>query len=167
MKLSKNWILQEFVPPHIYKEYGDGAIQFIDSRLPRASQILRDVLYKEIVDNKIYFDLKMEINTWNSGGDREESGYRDIDSKTGSKRSQHKSGRAIDFNAFVKRADGVWELLPSLKVQAIIKMVHVWKQLSELWTSMENGTVGWTHLDMRFIDRSLYMNSPFLIPIPK
>lgn len=167
MKLTKNWILQEFVPQHIYKQYGDSAIQFIDSRLPNASQVLRDVMHKELVDNKLYFDLKMEINTWHSGGDRDESGYRDPDSKTGAKRSAHKRGCAIDFNVFVKRADGAWELLPSLKVQEIIKKTHVWRQLSTFWTTMEDSTVGWTHLDMRFRDKSDYIMGPFLIPIPK
>lgn len=164
MKLTKNFTLREFVPKSIYEKYGEYAMRYIDSRLANGAQLVRDHLHAYFVkEGSDIVDLRMIINNES----RDESGYRKLDSKTGSLESQHKFGRAIDFEVHVKYANGSWGHLASLEVQRVITLPEIWKYLRTYWTSMEKGTIGWTHLDMRFMDTSDYHHTPFLIPIPK
>ena len=63
MKVSKNFILQEFVPKGMYEKYGDSCIWFIDNRIIEVAQFFRDRYGKPIT-----------INDWHKGGLRNHSG---------------------------------------------------------------------------------------------
>jgi hypothetical protein len=65
--IPRNFILQEFVCPHIFNKYGKQAWSFIDDRLLQTMDLLRDKIGKPIY-----------INNWDSGGKYDERGYRCI-----------------------------------------------------------------------------------------
>jgi hypothetical protein len=85
MKVSKNFVLQEFINPDTYKAKGEQSLYLIDKKLIDIAQFLRDDIGKPVT-----------INDWHTGGDFKESGLRDVNTSTGSPRSMHKSGKAID-----------------------------------------------------------------------
>lgn len=166
MKLTKNFELREFVPAETYTEHGEGSIQQIDRNLANGAQLVRDHLKVALCVGDVV-DISMQINTWAYGGDMNYRGYRPPSCEVGAKESQHRFGRAIDFDIIAIKKDGARLPVDSLEIQRIIKSPDVWKYLKTYFTTIESGTVGWTHLDMRFIDASLYIKSPFLIEIPK
>lgn len=90
MYTPKYFVIQEFVPPDVYKRWGDRSIMFVDERVLITADVLRENLGPMIV------------NTWHSPkmiksyGIRTESGFRSADTTTGAAWSQHKFGRAAD-----------------------------------------------------------------------
>jgi hypothetical protein len=86
MRVSKNFILQEFVPEYDFNEMGEKAKKLLDRDLIPLAQALRDV-YGPI-----------HINTWALYKDGSHyRGWRPRSCDVGSKRSQHKFGRALDM----------------------------------------------------------------------
>jgi hypothetical protein len=85
-KVSKNFILQEFVSKEFYDKYSWSSLWFIDSRIIETCQKLRDNL-----------EIPLTINNWYYGGDRQESGLRVPGMKNYSQYSQHSFGRAVDI----------------------------------------------------------------------
>ena len=85
MKVSNNFVLQEFVTPEIWASHKERSLIFIDIRVIQIAQFLRDI-YGGIT-----------INNWHTGGQYSESGLRSFNTSTGAKHSQHKYGRAIDL----------------------------------------------------------------------
>lgn len=86
MKVSKNFILQEFVSKQTWKKYGNKSIWFIDFRIIETAQSLRDIL-----------NTPLTINNWAYGGSRNESGLRIPEHQNYSPTSQHTFGRAVDI----------------------------------------------------------------------
>jgi hypothetical protein len=165
MKLTKNFDLKEFVPVETYKQWGNNAIWFIDKDLALGAQLVRDMLEKIFVvgDN---VDIVMSINTAPFGGQFNYRGYRPPKCNQGATESQHRFGRAIDFDITLKNKQGGMKVLDSLEVQKAISAPDIWPYLAKYFTTMESGTKGWTHLDMRFIENSEKAQKPFLVPIP-
>jgi hypothetical protein len=129
MKLTENFILQEFVPKEIYEKYGETSIRFISEKLPTIAQGVRD-----------YFDKSVTINDWKWGGNYNYSGFRPSNCGVGATNSAHKRGMAIDVK--IKGID-------SLEVQENVKKSFDYFNSLGI-TSMEEGTVGWTHLSMEW-----------------
>jgi hypothetical protein len=165
MQLTQNFNLKEFVPKAIYEQYRERSIWFIDIRLPAGAQAVYDVLKKAIIKPLGEFEnMRMVINDQDS----DERGFRFPDTATGASLSQHKFGRAIDFQIDVQRiGGGRWEAYPSLEVQWLISRPETWDILKVFFTTMEKDTIGWTHLDMRNRPFSEYSKKPALVPIPK
>ena len=86
MKVSKNFVIQEFVTPKMYKDLGDKAIILIDERIIQLAQYVRDRFKKSVT-----------VNNWYYGGEYKYRGVRPYNCKVGAKYSQHKYGRAFDF----------------------------------------------------------------------
>ena len=86
ISVSKNFYLDEFIYPEAYNTLGEASAQLIDERLINIAQYFRDEL-----------GLPVTINNWYTGGQYKESGLRDRNTKTGSPKSAHKEGLAIDI----------------------------------------------------------------------
>jgi len=82
-----NFIIQEFVPRDVYKIYEERSSIFIDTRVLWTADAIRD-----------YFNSKVFINNWCFGGKLQYRGFRPHNSVVGSLYSQHRFGRAIDFD---------------------------------------------------------------------
>jgi len=85
--------VQEFINPTTYAREGDKSIELIDHKLIAIADFVREDT-----------DLPVTINNWHEGGQYEESGLRDKDSKTGAPKSMHKLGKGMDLK--IKGWDG-------------------------------------------------------------
>lgn len=87
MKLGTYFRLEEFIPKEVYNRFGDNSIWFVDKRIIDLANFVRS-----------RFGKSMTINNWHSGGNLNNRGFRTPDSAVGGQFSQHKFGRAFDFN---------------------------------------------------------------------
>lgn len=90
----KYFSIWEYVPPEIYKKYGEDAWWFVDPVQVHMDDVLRE-----------YFGVPVIINNWIDGGSRMYSGFRPCDCTVGGVLSQHRFGRASDkiFKGFDAR----------------------------------------------------------------
>lgn len=141
MVVSKNFILQEFVPESVWNKYSTNSTWFIDPRIIRIAQFLRD-----------RYGLPATINNWHRGGEYNESGYRLPTTKTGASLSQHKFGRAIDIKFLDKSNSFYDEIREDIK-----KHEEEFRKVGV--TAVEEGTKSWIHLDCRFttLDTILFL----------
>jgi len=85
MKVSKNFVIQEFIPQEVFIVHGANSVRFIRKGIIETAQQLRDV-----------FGV-MKINDWYFGGRRNWSGYRNsLAENIYSQTSAHSFGDAID-----------------------------------------------------------------------
>lgn len=85
MKVAKNFILQEFVPPEIFHRFGKEAIWFIRPQVIKLAQFYRD-----------WFDAAVTVNTWHDNGNMHWRGFRTPACGVGAHLSQHRFGNAFD-----------------------------------------------------------------------
>ncbi len=130
MKLSKNFWLHEFIPPDLYEMSLNNSTLFIDDRLIRLVQFIRDRFSKPI-----------RINDWMDGGGFVNSGFRPPLCDIGAHFSQHKFGRAADL-----KIDGV---SPEEVRRDIKANYQLYKEKTAL-TTIEAKTPTWLHVDLRF-----------------
>ena len=131
MKISPHYDLREFVPQGIWEQYGTKSLWFVDMRLIEGMEWLRD-----------YFGAAIIINNWHVGGPFQNRGFRAPDSTVGGRLSQHKAGRACDFNVVGIKPQKVWSML-----------VEDWQTVAQhtFFTTLEDvdHTPSWTHIDGR------------------
>lgn len=125
VKLSKNFILQEFVSKTFWEKWGERSIWFIDQRIVESVQTLRDEL-----------GVPLTINNWFYGGSRQASGLRVEGMLEWLAYSQHSFGRAVDVVSSSITADDMRQFLYSNKN----KFPHI--------TAIETN-VSWLHIDCR------------------
>ena len=131
VKISKNFYLDEYIPPGLYKRLQHKPhilLGLLDPRLVEADQRLRD-----------HFG-PATINNWFVGGDREWSGIRTADSPYYSQTSQHSWGRA---------SDKIFHDAKAYQVRDYIK--EAW-QLLGITCIEEN--VSWVHSDVRWTNKN-------------
>lgn len=139
MKLTSNFYLKEFVPEHLHNVFGDKCVRYLDPRLPMLMQLFRDRYEKPITVNG-----KIGDKTFNYRGYRDDSFYykkegglyKIIRKGLG---SQHRFGRAADFNVHGMSDDEVRE--------DIKKNFDIYRKAG--LTTIEEGISGWIHVDMR------------------
>ena len=134
IKVSNNFYLDEFVDPITYKKFNGQSIWFLDNRLIKIAQFLRELT-----------DRPITINNWINNGTFKASGFRRPSTRVGGYLSQHKFGKAIDV-----KVSGI----PSADVLNII--MTNWPKFKELGlTTVEDiaFTTSWNHLDIRHTDK--------------
>ena len=121
--IPKHFKMRESCPPEIISLLGEHAWIVMDNRIVWTADAMRDYWGTAVYIN---------INTLNYRG------FRPPNSPSWTATSQHAFGRAIDFNV---------KGMPDKDVQKeICDQVH--KQAAfRFITRMEEGTVGWTHVD--------------------
>lgn len=131
MNISKNFLLQELVPPQIYNSYGDRSTYFVSKEQASMCQGTRDI-----------FGKTMTINNWHSGGPFKERGYRLPNSATGATLSMHKTCMADDFNIAGIASNEVFEYI--MNNQAKFMAIGI--------TTLEHPEYAttWTHMDRRW-----------------
>lgn len=142
-KATKNFRVEEFVPQKIFEKYGDNSLWFMDRRIVLLAQYIRE-----------YFDKPMTINNWNNGGRFNYRGFRNdsyyyqwdssisaYKSKNKGKLSQHRMGRAIDFN--------ISGITPDEIREEFLKNEEQWLNVG--LTTIEDGNYAptWVHIDIR------------------
>jgi hypothetical protein len=125
--------LHELVCQHVFNKYGETAWSFLDPRLLKTLDVIRERIGKVIT-----------VNTWKKGGQFDERGFRCIQCELvqnaiDEKRlyvSPHMTGQAVDFDVQGLVAEEVRQWLISNKA------------ILPFGIRMEKG-VSWVHLDVR------------------
>jgi len=146
MKVSNNFVIQEFVPSQIYGIFGGGekCLWYIDPRIIQAVQLLRDIL-----------DTPIMVNNWHKGGTLDERGYRMPRTKTGGDISQHKYGRACDLSS--------QKYKPAQILEAMRANFDKFKELEVLTVENLTFTPTWVHMDCRPALSIYPMNDFFIV----
>lgn len=129
MYKCKHFKAHELVPPAIYEKFGERSFMFLDDRLLKLCDALREEFGSATINNYKY------------GGDRVASGLRSPDSPYYSPTSQHTFGRAVDM------------LFKNVESETVRD--HI-KDVSNHWCitagvesiTLEDG-VSWVHIDIR------------------
>lgn len=147
MKPCKYFSIEELTPP------GHQNWSLLDDRLCDTADELHDLLSEKYA--KHGYRLIMRANTWAKGGKFKFRGWRPQDCATGSQRSKHKLGQAIDFDAFlVDLADGSETKIPAEEVRSDILRWKTKEGKLPYLGGMETG-VSWVHIDLRNNGESL------------
>ena len=130
MKISDHFQLEEFVPPNVFQTWGANAVWFVDPRLIELAEFVRTFFNKPVI-----------INDWHRGGQLQYRCFRDQETNVGAKLSQHRMGRAMDFN--------ISGMTPQEVYSAILANSGAFMKAG--LTSMEDisATPTWTHIDIR------------------
>lgn len=123
VQCTRSFYQDEFV-------YPGGDFQEMDSKIVVVAQWIRDTL-----------GLPVTINNYATGGKYKESGLRDVNTKTGAKKSAHKEGKAIDIKVKGMTAKEVWEWCMNHQIELYamgIREIEHWED-----------TPSWTHLGTR------------------
>lgn len=128
MKLTDNISLQELVPKDVYLRYGDGAVRFIDQRLPAILERIR-----ELCGGK-----PMTLNDWLYGGRFNLRGFRPANCTIGAAKSMHKKGKAADFTIKGMTADQVRQVIRANSTELMQMGL----------TRIEIG-ISWVHIDLK------------------
>lgn len=114
------------------KEYEQYWLILMDDRILITADEIRE-----------YYGVPVTINNWYWGGNFKNRGFREMNTSVGAKLSQHKFGRAFDFD--VKN-------VPAEQVRNDIR-----KGKFPLITCIEKD-VSWVHADVRNVNRLLEVN---------
>lgn len=140
---QSHFLIQEFVPKRVYEFFGNNSIWCLDPMIIKLAEFTR-----------LYFNKSMTINNWNTGGKfqyrcfrpdvyyyekQTDGSYKDV--KKG-KYSQHRYGRAIDYNISGVTPDDIRS--------EILKNQDMW--LDAGLTTIEDGAYAptWMHGDIRY-----------------
>ena len=135
--VSKYFKIQELVSEAVYKKYGDKSWEFIDTRLIKVLDLLRE-----------HFNRPITVNNWLWGGNLQQRGLRaNKDELVANKKdyyiSQHCLGKAVDFN------------VKGLSAQEVYDEILKNKDKFYLISRVENikDTPTWVHIDCANVDK--------------
>jgi hypothetical protein len=123
---------EELVSPEVFSGFGDRALMFFDDRL----------LYS-IDEIRKWFNKSVTVNNWKSGGPFSQRGLRTADVAGSGEFSQHRFGRAIDFDVVGLTADEVRREIFTHQHDAAFSDI----------SRIELG-VSWVHIDLANVDSS-------------
>jgi|WetSurMetagenome_2_1015567.scaffolds.fasta_scaffold04315_5 hypothetical protein len=93
VKISKNFYLDEFFSKELYLSETNRCVNYIDSRVVAAAQLMRDIVREPIFVNTWY-----DVNQGSLSNCRVEfGGFRPLSCKVGVVGGQHYWGRAVDL----------------------------------------------------------------------
>jgi hypothetical protein len=122
--------IEEFLPPDLYNQYGERGLElFMDCRILWTMDAIRD-----------HFGVPITVNNYHLGGQFQQRGFRN-DPNVGAKLSQHRFGRACDFDIQGVSADEFRGQALSGKLDGLLTQI----------TRIEN-SVSWCHIDCAGID---------------
>lgn len=130
----KSFKIQEFVDPATYKKFGENSLLVMDYRILQIADAVRE-----------HFGIPVTINNWHIGGEFCNRGFRPRESKVGASYSQHRFGRAIDFNVGSVKAETVRKEIANLHKNNIAPFNFI--------TAMETD-ISWVHIDCRITNQN-------------
>jgi hypothetical protein len=131
--------VEEFLPPDLYNQYGErGLYQLMDPRILYTMDALRD-----------HFGVPITVNNYHSGGQFQQRGFRNA-LGTGAELSQHRYGRACDFDIKGMYAEEFRKKAAARELAEPLKYI----------TRIEAG-VHWCHVDCAAVDseRIIFFNA--------
>lgn len=155
MKVSKNFDVREFVPKHIYEQFGAKAVWFVNKKILHIAEFYKTFFlayYKKKYGNDKVVNVLIQVNTYMMGGDKQWRGLRTAQCTEGKEFSQHRFMNAFDCEIIIVFADGT-------RLEADYKEIHEVIKANET-EFMANGVTcvedvkiatGWLHTDCRWI----------------
>ena len=140
---SKYFKIQELVSKAVYEKYGEKSWEFIDERIIKILDLLRE-----------HFDKPITVNNWIFGGNLHQRGLRAnkdeiVKSKSDYYISQHCLGKAVDLNVKGMTAQEVYE--------EILKNKSKFPLISRI-ENIKN-TPTWVHIDVANTDEFKIFNA--------
>ena len=140
---SKYFKIQELVSENVYKKYGEKSWEFIDYRLIKVLDLLREHFNKPII-----------VNNWLWGGNLQQRGLRaNKDELVANKKdyyiSQHCLGKAVDFNVKGLSAQEVYD--------EILRNIEKFYLISRIENIKDTPT--WVHIDVANVDKFKIFNA--------
>tara|TARA_R110000796_G_scaffold227145_1_gene343718 strand:- start:428 stop:862 length:435 start_codon:yes stop_codon:yes gene_type:complete len=137
----KNYVVQEFVDKKTYQRFGDKSIRYLDVRMLKLSDWLREKT-----------DSPITINNWHTGGQFNWSGIRTTRSSYYSDYSGHSWGSALDYKSKTHSAAQLQQLV-----------IDNWEEVKRV-TGLEglrfehpDCTPTWCHMDSMQTDDKIYI----------
>ncbi len=131
LQTCKHFILQEIVPPDVFKRFGARAWMFFS---PEALTMIDGL--------RTYFGRPVTVNTWHRGGNFSLRGFRPMNCSVGAEFSQHRLGRAFDCDIVgVSAQEARQEILTHQDDPLLLPIRCI------------EDKVNWLHIDCRNIDR--------------
>lgn len=132
MEVSKNFILQEFMPKDIYSKYKNRCIWFIDPSIITIAQMIRSRFAKPMI-----------INNWHTRkeGGFQFRGFRDPLCTIGAALSQHRFGRGLDFNVIGISSEEIYKDIIDNEFDYMAYGVTTVESIEH--------TPNWIHVDIR------------------
>jgi hypothetical protein len=144
IRLNKYFLLAELVPPEVYYKFGEKAKEFLDPALIHILYKIREMIGRPMTINTWHQD----INDWSNveGWDIQKHrfrfrGLRPPECNVGAAYSQHRFGRAADFDVKGWTADETREWIKANAEQ-------LFEESYITGITLEEG-VSWVHLDIR------------------
>lgn len=133
MTLTKDFRLEEFVPPHVFKQFGASSSWFLQRAHVESIQWLRTRLGVPLI-----------INNWHNGGQFKYRGLRTPESQNFNSYSQHAFGNATDQHSpemsvaelYKWILDNRDEVLAKTSIRAVedIANAPTWLHLDSRWS---------------------------------
>jgi hypothetical protein len=136
----RNFVLQELVHPTLYKLYGLMCWWFLDRYYLLTLDQLHDRFGTMYINTWHWWDAGKKIGP----ARREDSGLRPFDSKTGSKMSDHKFGKAGDVLFAKYTAQQVRDY--------VLAHPDEFPYITAIETTMNGKPIGWFHFSTRNCD---------------
>ena len=140
---SKYFKIQELVSKKVYDRYGENAWMFIDTKLIKVLDLLRE-----------HFNKPITVNNWLWGGNLQQRGLRaNKDELVANKKdyyiSQHCLGKAVDFNVKGLSAQEVYD--------EILRNIEKFYLISRIENIKDTPT--WVHIDVANVDKFKIFNA--------
>ena len=141
--VSKYFKIQELVSEAVYKKYGEKSWEFIDTKLIKVLDLLRE-----------HFNKPITVNNWLWGGNLQQRGLRaNKDELVANKKdyyiSQHCLGKAVDFNVKGLSAQEVYD--------EILRNIEKFYLISRIENIKDTPT--WVHIDVANVDKFKIFNA--------
>jgi hypothetical protein len=134
----RHFSVPELVPPDLYKVRGDEAIIVMDFRILWTLDALRD-----------HFGKPITVNNWKSNGPFQQRGFRN-DATVGALLSQHRYGRAADFDIAGVTASEFREMVRSGKIGTGPN--EPLQYITAIEETNNGQPINWIHIDCRNAD---------------
>jgi hypothetical protein len=125
--IPKHFKIEELVSLPVFTDMGQSAFSLFDTRILITIDNIRE-----------YFGVPVIVNDWSTGGKFSLRGFRNDTDSVGAKYSQHRYGRAIDFDVKDMSADSVRKTILDNQNDERFQFIN----------AMETG-IDWVHIDCR------------------
>lgn len=154
MKISKNFDVREFVPRHIFDQFGDRSSWFVNPKIVKIAEFYKSFFltyYKNKLGNDQVKNVLIRVNNWHTGGPHQWRCLRTPQCTEGAANSQHRYMNGFDCDIIIVREDAT--------IEADYREIHQVIQANETEfmangvTTVEDVSIAatWLHTDCRWI----------------
>ena len=153
MKVSQNFDVREFVPKHIWDQFAQQSIWFVNPKAVKVAEFYKSFFlayYKKKLGNDKVQNVLIQVNTWHTGGAQQWRGLRTPKCTEGAENSQHRFMNAFDCEIIIVMSDGSRVEADYIEIHKVIKD-NEREFMANGVTTVEDVKIakGWLHTDFR------------------